>query len=1241
MSVNWTKEQEKVITLRDRNLLVAAAAGSGKTAVLVERIIQKILDEKAPIDIDRILVVTFTKAAAAEMRERISLAIEAALLQKPDNLHLQRQATLIHNACITTIDSFCQSIVRNNFNEIQIDPGFRIADEGEIKLLKSDVLSEVLEEAYQKGEEAFLNFVECHSTGKSDENIEQWILKLYNCASSYPYPEEWLLEIVKQYQYDTEEAFLNSEYIKRISNTIINTIDSCLEYIEIGLAICREADGPYMYEEALISDREQLLKLKQNPDLSSLYPLFLTISYQALSRKSDKEVSTDKKEVVKALRKEVKDALEGIRKQFLFEPPEVMLSDIRLSEETVTVLIGLTLSFMSAFQTKKADKNIMDFNDLEHFALQILTKEEDGKKVPSRVADEYSEFFQEIMIDEYQDINMVQETILKSLTKERFGAYNYFMVGDIKQSIYKFRLAKPQLFMDKYESYSITESNTQKIILDQNFRSREQVLYGVNEIFNQIMRKELGSVEYDEAASLKCGAQFPDLDEDMLITSSELLIVEENFEEAEDLEGTDGIDETVDIDYTKAELEARAVAARIHNLMDTMKVYDKDLKSYRAIKYKDIVILLRSLKTTSDVFVKVLMNEGIPAFTDSKSGYFSAYEVRILLDFLRIIDNPLQDIPLAAVLKSPIGGFSGEELAIIRAMGRTESYYSSCTTYAQTGDDEGLKNKVVSFLALLSEFRDIVMYTPIHELLYRVLARTGFGDYVSAMPQGEQRKANLDMLIEKAIAFEATSYHGLFHFIRYIEYMQKYNIDYGEAFTLSENEDLVRIMSIHKSKGLEFPVCFVSGCGKLFNAMDERENLIIDAECGIGINYVDADKRVKSPTIIKNYIKSQIHNESLGEELRVLYVALTRAKEKLIVTGTKKDFSDAVKKISYLSYYKDGKIPYLHLTHARCYLDLILAALAKNNDLENIQDYMHDSFEKIKEDNIVEKNSRKVPFTITVMTVPELIKRDVRKAIDSCVEKEELLRIDLHKQYDEAFLKTMEYRFSYCYPFSGAEDLPVKVTVSQLKKQTELPEETEKLYKEEPVIPYIPEFMKENAENSNPTARGSAYHKALELMDIKACMEADDKEECIRRQLDSLVSLNRISSDAVEQIDVKALSWFYTTNLAGRLAQASRNHTLKREQPFVLGINAKEFSDRYDDTETILIQGIIDAYFWESDSYVIVDYKTDRVSSEMELIKRYRIQLDYYARALEQITGKKVKEKIIYSFALKKEIKMD
>ena len=1183
--MKWTEEQQKVIDTRDRNILVSAAAGSGKTAVLVARILALVTDPVHPVDIDRLLIVTFTNAAAGEMRQRIRDALEARAEEAPENAHLQRQLVLIHNAQITTIHSFCLQVLRSHFHMIGLDPGFRIADEGEMLLLRQDVLKETLEEAYELGAgevhttetEEFHQLLEQLAPGKDDQAVQNALLQVYQFSLGQPWPDEWLAGCRMAYcRPDGEETSTEPDWVRFVVKDTKRVLADVREEILYAIALCQAEHGPYMYEKAMQDDLAMVEALQAADSYRELAKAFaVSGTYTRLSTKKDESVSKEQKEQVQELRAGIKDALASVRVQYFYDRPEALEETFYASGVVVRALTRLVERFMEKLTEKKREKNVLDFSDLEHLALEILVVHDETGIQASPAALEYAEQFEEIMIDEYQDSNLVQELILNSVAGRGRGEANRFMVGDVKQSIYRFRLACPELFLEKYQTYRELE-NACRIDLHKNFRSRSEVLDGVNEIFRQIMTENLGGIVYDNDAMLYPGAVFaPDSGEARRLPEFLLLDPE---------------------DQDKQEAEARLVGMQIQQMVGSFPVWDAKRSAYRPMAYRDIVILLRTVSGWAETFGEVLSDMGIPCFTGSQKGYFSAVEVRTVLAYLEVLDNPVQDIPLAAVMRSPIGGFSDEALAKLRSASEERRFYDCCIAYRDNGEDAALRLALDTFFRQMEYFREKAAYTPIHLLLWEILDVTGYGAYAAALPAGRQRKANLDMLVEKAIAYEATSYRGLYHFIRYIESLKRYEVDYGEASLGTESDDTVRIMSIHKSKGLEFPVVFVSGLGKQFNETELRGRLALHSSFGIGCDYVDTTLRLRQPSLLKKVIQKTSALENLGEELRILYVAMTRAKEKLILTGAVPNASQKLEAWQTLNVRAMETLSYSTLTKASSYLDWVLPALLQH--------------------------SGKDCFLLRVLSAEDLLEESKEaKASD-------LWRVLEHPKEEPEARRYLERVFSAEYPYEQEQAISGKVSVTELKKQTQLPEEHEglELYPVKESKGTVPRFRA--AETTMPgSMRGTIYHTFMENLDFH-------KKDVLETQLEEWIKCGKMTRDEAAAVRISDIRHFLESDIGLRMERAEEGGRLHREQPFVLGVPAHEIRSCWQSEELVLVQGIIDAWFEEDDGIVIVDYKTDRVRTMQTLAGRYHIQLEAYAKAVARLTGKTVKECGIYSFCL-------
>ena len=1285
MGMKFTPEQQRVIELHNSNILVSAAAGSGKTAVLVERIIRMICDGEHPADIDRLLIVTFTNAAAAEMRERIAAGIAARLEADPGNEHIQKQSALLHNAQITTIDSFSLFLIRNHFNEIGLDPDFRVADEGEIKLLQQEVLAQLLEDAYagnfvpeealtsrtvpeMEALEQFHACVEYFCPGGRESVLEQHILNLSRYAGSFPWPAEWLEERKNDYAAGDMEALVCSDYGQYLTERVNRTVEGCLEKLQEVKRLCELPDGPYMYGELTDAEIEQLERLTDCKNLEEQAAKIPAVTFARLPSKKDDSVDPAKRELAKAIRNSVKDTLSDLSESYFKTPLELAVEQGKACREPLRMLLDLVLEFDRRLLAAKQERHLIDFSDMEHYALQILLKREKVEEtggtgtdhaetkyriVPSDVAMEYRQYFQEILIDEYQDSNLVQEYLLSAISGEAEGHYNRFMVGDVKQSIYKFRLARPELFLEKYDTYQET-GDLCRIDLAKNFRSRIQVVDAVNGVFSRIMSREIGGIAYDDKAALYPGATYPAA-EDPAYGSEALLIRKPEKGEREESgigeQHAEGAGVLVDYDNVR-QLEALAIAARIKQLKGSLKVMEKSTGELRPVRYSDMIILLRTTSGWDEEFKKILEQQGIPVYITSKTGYFGALEVQELLQFLRVLDNPRQDIPLFGVMQSVFGGFTQEEIAQIRSGGEGHSrkrvtLYEALKEVAQSGrtveegeeisagesagEEAELSQKADTFLQRIGHYRDLTPFTSIRDLLQRILDDYDYLNYVTALPAGSKRRANVEMLLTKASAFEKTSYFGLFHFIRYMEQLEKYDVDYGEADTLDENADVVRIMSIHKSKGLEFPVVFVSGLSKRFNMQDANQSLIVDMDLGVAVDYVDSVRRIKNKTLRRAVLSAKMKEDNLAEELRVLYVALTRAREKLILTAV---LDKADEKWELAQMTGQERLTYLDFCEAGSYMDFLLPILPKTG------------------------------IAVKTLRTEDLAAEEIREQLRMGDRREELQRVADGEvllpgdpEEDERKLSKLRERFAYQYPHPGLQKLYTKTTVSELKiaAMAEKDEAAFHTFEEKEVVPYIPAFRREQ-EKVSGAVRGSAFHRVMELLDFTyVFVESGLFEKCpgdyetYRKRLDAerlkkrleeflqreTVSL-RLTEEYAKAVSLPKILNFLEQELAYRMWRAQEQGLLYREQPFVLGIDAKRLDPDLPEGEKVLIQGIIDVFFIEDGEIVLLDYKTDVIDSLEALWNRYNVQIQYYEEALTKLMQMPVKERILYSFYLEK-----
>lgn len=1215
MERKWTPAQKSAIDTRDCNVLVSAAAGSGKTAVLVERIISMITDPDKNIDIDRLVVVTFTKAAAAQMKDKIRKALDSMLDENPGDVNLLRQITLLNNAQITTIDSFCLWIIRNHFPEVNLDPGFRIMDEGEKKLIENDVLEDVLEEFYAEADEEFFNLVDAFGMGRDDSGLVSIIDKIYRFSRSNPWIDEWFDECMLVYDDETYDNPAIKELYDSIKNALLDYRDKYNRLVDI----CSEPAGPAAYTGALQSDLLGINEMINSQDFGELGRRIRIFSFEALSRKKDAGADPDIKEYVKGQRKLFKDYIGRLNDKIFLKDDEGIFADMQGAGIQIRTLLKVAKVYAKRVSEVKREKGIIDFNDMEHLALSILVKKEDGKLVYTETADKLASRFEEILIDEYQDSNQLQEVILNAVSKTRLSGENnnIYMVGDVKQSIYKFRLACPELFIEKYDTYGETGDNV-RIELQKNFRSRENVLECANDVFSHIMNKNFSGIGYDESVRLNAGFPYPEYSDsnygDEANKSTDVILISsENEEEA-----------------TTRELEADRLAKLIEGIVASgVNVYDSDENIYRPAEYRDIVILTRSVTGWADTFADALMDRGIPAYTDSSTGYFSVREIQVILSMLTIVDNPVQEISLAAAMMSYFGGFTAAELGMVRKLGREHAdknthnnLYEHLKAVAVLGgadkiqetDVKQLSGKCALFLAKLTEYRDKSSVESLYDLCWEMIYDSGYYDYVGTMPAGTQRQANLNVLLERAAGYGKSSYSGLFNFLRYIERLKKFDEDFAEGAASLDNENLVRIMSIHKSKGLEFPIVILAGAHKSINFMDATAPVLVDQNLGIAVDYVDLERRTKTPTIIKGAMARRIVRESIAEEERLLYVAMTRAREKLIITGVVKDADKTLDKYRGRAEQlaADGMLSFADSENIKNYLDMIMPVCLMDSDklkgsFKVMVDAGEDSWAGVDESGEMAGEANAVRIGEMADEIMEAVSYPLLEELPEYV------------------------------PDDNAAGR-MKLTVSQLKSMQADDDSEENAYMDESVKTalkkkecdetnsIIPKFISGEEVQLAANERGSAYHRVMECLDYSVSVNLDGVKADINRMLET-GKMNELQVKSVNPWDIYT---FVQSDTGRRVANAVNCGNVRREQPFVF------------EYEGQLIQGIIDLCFEEDGELVIVDYKTDRVmkgkAGEKELVKRYAIQLDYYAKALEQLTGKTVKEKIVYSFALGKEI---
>ncbi|MBU8790352.1 helicase-exonuclease AddAB subunit AddA [Oceanobacillus caeni] len=1232
--VSWTKEQEEAIYTDGADILVAAAAGSGKTAVLVERIIQKLLNRNNPVDIDSLLVVTFTNAAAAEMRSRVGLALEEALEQNPNSIHLKKQLSLLQRASISTLHSFCLEVIRKYAYLLDIDPAFRIADDMEADLIKQDVMDELFEEWYgMEGEEQkkFFAVVDRFSSDRSDVDLEKVILDLHTFAIQNPWPYEWLDSLANRYAIPEifQEEDLN--WLDLMKKEVKNQFFAMEQEMYLALEITRESDGPYQYAETIDNDLALSEAAKQHiENWDDLQNFIQEHTFKALSRKKQ-DCDEMKKEQVKNLRDSYKKRWKKMADKWFNRNLAGHIEDMRELAPVIKQLTTLVKQFDAKFTEQKREKALVDFSDLEHYCLRLLLDDHSTseKLIPSSVAVQFQRQFSEVLVDEYQDTNLVQETIL-SLVSDQKGKGNRFMVGDVKQSIYRFRHAEPSLFIKKYKQFTNDDSVGIRIDLARNFRSREQVLIGANYIFRQILDETLGDIDYDEKAELIYGNKMYD-EYDFPKPNPELIIIDRDSEDEKD-EVEEGEESFQDLE--KAQIEARAYAKKIKSWLGhegenkPLQVYDKGMGIQRDIQYRDIVILLRSM-TWAPTIVDELKNQGIPVYAELSSGYFEAMEVKIMISLLKTIDNPRQDIPLASVLKSPIVGLTENELAKIRLVDKYNPYYDALKIYRQQNSDETAE-KISHFLKQLNQFRLASRQGALSELIWDIYQETGYYDFVGGMPGGRQRQANLRALYDRARGYERTSFRGLFRFLRFIERMEERGDDLGVARALSEQEDVVRIMTIHKSKGLEFPVVILGAMDKQFNMQDLNQKYLLHKDLGFASKYIDPVKRIMYPTLFYHAVQGEQKRELLAEEMRVLYVALTRAKEKLVMIGNVASFKKKLEKWQRMVDHSEWVLPAYFRMAAVSYLDWVGPALMRHQDGGSLRSG------DVKD--VVLKDIQMDPskWDISVVHASDYTNLDETSTEFDQVLKEKVIGWKTIGTQDEQWKEVVENRLSYTYPHEQAAYSRAKQSVTEIKRQREIKDEysADQLVKEfKPPIVKRPNFMQEQ-KVITAAEKGTAMHTVMQHLPLTKPLNQVEIEE----QLEVFVEKEILTRQEADIIDIPAIKNFYNTEIAATmLEQATSVH---REVPFSLTLPANEvYAHWTGGNERVLIQGVIDCLIPFEDGWMVLDYKTDAINEELtdrlknKLIKKYETQMNLYRHAIEEISKQPVKKTYLYFFS--------
>ncbi|MGF2615302.1 helicase-exonuclease AddAB subunit AddA [Rossellomorea vietnamensis] len=1233
----WTDDQWKAIWAKGRDILVAAAAGSGKTAVLVERIIQKMLDKEDGINVDELLVVTFTNASAAEMRHRIGTALEKAITADPGSYHLRRQLSLLNRASISTLHSFCLEVIRKYYYLIDIDPGFRILDDTEGELLRDEVLDELFEEEYGKEDnDSFYKLVDTFTNDRSDAALQDMIRKLYDFSRSHPDPDAWLGNLVDMYDVEEEGSIDDLPFIEALKFDVLLSLKGAQALFQQAYDLTKEPGGPAPRAENFLDDLALTERISSSfqQSWSEGYAVFQSIKFSRLKPCKGDEFDPSLVEEAKAMRDKGKKMVEKIAEDFFSRKPETYLRDMKKMREVVQSLVEAVRGFSQKFNSLKNEKGVVDFADLEHFCLEILTEKEGTEELkPSFAAAQYRKQFKEVLVDEYQDTNLVQESILGLVTADEESKGNLFMVGDVKQSIYRFRLAEPNLFLGKYNRFTSENAETgMKIDLSRNFRSRMEVLDGTNFLFKQIMGVNVGDIEYDHEALLVKGAAYPE-DEKYPI---EVAVIDQSDGGAAQTVDTPDMEGLVydEADLEKSVVEARYMALKIKEMISEGKeVYDPKAGRHRKLQYRDIVILLRSMPWAPEI-MEEFKKHGIPIYANLSSGYFEATEVAIMLSLLKVIDNPYQDIPLVSVLRSPIVGIDEEGLAEVRIHSKSGTFYDALQKYISKKPghfNEELHEKLTMFLSNLTVWRTKARQGALAELVWQLYRDTRFYDFAGGMPGGKQRQANLRALYDRARQYEETSFRGLFRFLRFIDRMRERGDDLGAARALSEQEDVVRMMTIHSSKGLEFPIVFVAGLSRQFNLMDLNQSYLLDKEYGFASKYLDPEKRISYPSLPQLAFKRKKRLETIAEEMRVLYVALTRAKEKLYLVGTVKDAEKSIKQWNAAARHQEWLLPDFERAKALSFMDWVGPALIRHRDCSVLS----------------EGNSASRPLHPELGEHPSCWKLDIipksqfliLEGEDGDGETEwlEKIKAGLPIEMESSDKKEIADTLSWRYPFPEAAVLPSKQSVSEIKRMFEISDEasSDRLVRkiQKPVF-RRPKFLQEK--ELTPAEIGTAMHMVMQHISFSEM----PGEQSLGLLLEDLKRKELLTEEQAVAIDQQNILGFFKSEMGQRVLRAKEVH---REVPFSMAVPVQEIDARASakDSETVLVQGIIDLIFRDENGLVLMDYKTDGIEDRYKggfeearpiLLDRYRVQVGLYTKAVERIWKEHINERYLYFF---------
>ena len=1240
MSNQWTGEQLEAVSGRGGNLLVSASAGTGKTAVLVERIIRRITDPFDPVDVDSLLVVTFTNAAAAEMRDRISRALSKETEKHPGSKHLIRQLSLLGRAYISTIHSFCLELLRRYFYHLELDPAFRVADETEEFLIQTEVMEELFEQRYAlKENRLFTALADSYGGKRGDEALQELVLEAYKIARSTAKPEEWLNRLPRDFHLAEGMSIDQLPWIGALKKSLEIELAGAVTALDAGLRLAGRPNGPGAYLNDLESDRDTVLRLyrdcRVNASWGDLYASFNKVSFGKLKGSKKEDADRRLADQVKKLRDGVKRKVTRLQREYFSRSPEEFCADLNTMAPLIGELAQLVRDFGESYRRAKAARGVVDFNDLEHYCLKLLEKQGPDGPLPSEAAVELRKKFVEVLVDEYQDINPVQEAILRMVSRQGEKTPNLFMVGDVKQSIYRFRLADPGLFLEKYRRYGVEKGSIERRVdLTANFRSRKGVVNAVNFVFRQLMTPAVGEIEY--GAGLVYGADYPPPgDNEERDESVEFYLIEREGtgQAAEENGGHDGFSSDDDGDAPRedpgddldsVQKEARLIAGKIKEMVGGnggapgLTVYDREIKTRRPVAYRDIVVLLRATAGYSNTFLEEFRQEGVPAYSETATGYFEATEVETVISLLKLIDNPRQDIPLAGVLRSPIVGLRAGDLASIRLNSRRGDFFDAVVAAAASGREK-LSERLVNFLSSLERWRTSARQSSLEALIWNIYRETGYYDFVGGLPGGAQRQANLRALYHRARQFESTAFRGLFLFLRFIDRIRDSSRDLGTARALGEKENVVRVTSIHKSKGLEFPVVFLAGLGRKFNFRDLNKDIIFHNVLGVGPQLVDLESRVTYPTLAKLAVKHSLKMEALAEELRILYVAMTRAREKLILVGSVKNLPGCARRWCGQVGMEGWALPEGELAGARTYLDWLAPAISRHEDGAVLRTAGLCE-ERPPEEVALDSSSWRVFITDGRAGASAVKTADIK--ILSMIRRMEPL--------DSAgpLADIIKNRLEWVYPASGMLGKAAKASVSDLKRRFYLLEVEEGHLPDDIRRPggKRPLFLREER-GLSASEKGTAMHLVLQHLDLKGELTP----QTISSQLAAMVERELLTCEQADAVPVEQIAAFFDGPL-GRRILAGRE--VFRELPFTLALPAAYIYPDIGESsgEVVLVQGVIDCLVDEGDGYLLLDYKTDKIlPEERQLVSaRYRGQINLYTKAVEEILQKKVAEKHLY-----------